>query len=627
MLRRLLAVASAASLVTVLGVAVSTADAAAATPHGHSFTSQAATLSIVTNFARTPAGKGTSQPGGVTAGGAANAGDSASDGGKPGLSTLSPKGDRGRNANHASGGVQAGGAASESQTSSRTPATSSSFAGQVSSATTCHYFLVGCNPPDMALAAGPSFALQGVNTQWAVYDTSGHIQPGWPVSAQNFFGVPNTTLADGTPCDTEHLSQPFLSDPRALYDPVDGRYWAAMLQVENALGIASPSSNPPSPDPCQFTSVFWVAVSQTGNPNGKWNVYEFNTSIDGQFANDYTQIGVNGQGFYVSANMFGPGTGLNGGFYAELFEANKAQMEHGTAHFTPDAFYDLLGFGPGTRKFGSPFVADTVQPTLNLDSSAGAAETFVDTIDGPDLNNGHLCGFAGGGMNQACSGLIVWRMSNPIAHDTGGPAPTLTGSYVGTNPFLLAPPQTQPSCAQCVDSLDIRITGTPVIRNGVLYATWDTAIQNDTQIVPGIEWAEVKLDGGQATSNYYNFQGDGSATFGTVMPDARGNVTMVFDHMSSTTFPEIRYITKAAGAAKFSGLGVLLKAGEASYRPELCGTSALPVCRWGDFEATSFDGAGHIWFASQYANLYAGLTTPPQYGRNWSTWIGAINAS
>ena len=48
----------------------------------------------------------------------------------------------------------------------------------------------------------------------------------WPVSAQNFFGIPNVTNADGTPCDTDHKSQPFLSDPRALYDPADGRFWA-----------------------------------------------------------------------------------------------------------------------------------------------------------------------------------------------------------------------------------------------------------------------------------------------------------------------------------------------------------------------------------------------------------------
>ena len=101
--------------------------------------------------------------------------------------------------------------------------TTSSFIGQQGSATTCSYFGRGCNPPDMGLAASSQFVLQGVNTQWEVLDSKGNVQPGWPVSAQSFFGVPNATGVDGQPCDTAHQSQPFLSDPRALYDPADGR--------------------------------------------------------------------------------------------------------------------------------------------------------------------------------------------------------------------------------------------------------------------------------------------------------------------------------------------------------------------------------------------------------------------
>jgi len=51
------------------------------------------------------------------------------------------------------------------------------------------------------------------------------------------------------------------------------------------------------------------------------------------------------------------------------------------------------------------------------------------------------------------------------------------------------------------------------------------------------------------------------------------------------------------------------------------------VCRWGDFEAASFDGPGHIWFAGEYANLFQGVNAPPAFGRNWGTWLGAIAAS
>jgi hypothetical protein len=467
----------------------------------------------------------------------------------------------------------------------------------------------------MALGASSQFVLQGVNTQWEVLDPAGNVQPGWPVSAQTFFGVPNATTAKGKPCDTAHNSQPFLSDPRALYDPIDGRFWAAMLQAENSLGVA--------PD-CAFVSAYFVAVSQTNDPNGKWNVYEFDMSMGRNMGADYTQLGINGQAVYFSANMF---SNIDNTFYAELFEANKAKMEEGRGGFTADGFFNLRANGPGLTAATGPFLADTVNPAINLDGSAGSAETFVNTLDGPDPVNGHFCGFTGKGFSDSCSGLAVWKMTDPIGHDHGGPAPTLTGTYVATQPFLVSPAADQPSCNQCVDALDLRFTGTPVVRNGILYGTWDTAINNGSQTVPGIEWAQVNLSNlgsGSAQTDYYNFSGDAAATFGTVMPDAQGNVVMLFEHMSNTVFPEARYIVKGAGESNFSGAGVLLKAGEQSYRPTLCGTAALPVCRWGDFEAVSTDLAGHIWLAGEYANT---LVQAINHGRNWGTWIGAINAS
>jgi len=493
-----------------------------------------------------------------------------------------------------------------------------SFIGQPSSATTCSYFGPGCNPPDMAVAGSTKFVLQGVNTQFEVLNTSGHVQAGWPVSAQDFFGVPNVTNPDGTPCDTAHLSQPFLSDPRALYDPIDNRFWAAMLQVENSLGIASD---------CPFKSVYYIAVSQTSDPRGKWNVYEFNMSLDGQFAADFTQIGVNRDAVYFSANMFGPSTGLNGGFYAEIFEANKSKMERGKAGFTADGFFNMQVTGPGNTSATGPLLADTLQPALNLDGSGGSGEPFADTMDGPDPMTGHFCGFFGGGAADSCSGLGLWRMTNPTGHDSGGSGPSLSFTLVPTKPFIFSAPSDQPSCNQCVDASDLRISATTMVRGGVLYAAWETGLNNGTQVVPSIEWARVDLSDGRdvsARTGYYNFSGDTSVSYPALMPDDRGNVVMVFDRMSSTLFPETRFIVSGEDG-QFHGAGTLLKAGEDNYRPSLCGTASLPVCRWGDFSAASFDGSGTIWVAGQYANqLNLG---PPQNGRNWGTWIGAISAS
>lgn len=611
------AVAAAAALVGAIGTGLTSAGAAEPGA-GVTFTSQPAVAQLVTHYTVTPA-EGPEAP------------STASVGDDRELPLLSKHGRAAvRSAtdlaaapasDNTSADSAVAGAASVSRSSGQAAgagaiAARASFIGQQSSATTCHYFLRGCNPPDMGLAASPRFVLQSVNTQFEVLDTAGHVQPGWPVSAQKFFGVPNVTHADGTPCDVAHLSQPFLSDPREVYDPVGGRFWAAMLQAEGAIGIA--------PD-CPFKSVYYIAVSQTSDPRDAWNVYVFNMSLDGQFAADFTQIGVNRDSVFFSANMFGPATGLNGGFYAEVFEANKAKMERGQGGFTADGFFNLQAHGPGLTAATGPFIADTVQPALSVDGSGGPGGVFADTLDGPDPVTGHFCGVFGGGAADACSGLILWRMTNPTGHDFGGAPPVLTGSFVPSKPFVVSPPADQPSCNLCVDASDLRISATPMVRNGVLYAAFETALSNGTQIVPSIEWAQVDVsDSGRDVSSqtgYYSLSGDAAASYPALMPDGRGNVVMLFERMSHTVFPETRFIVKR-GESNFHGLGTLLKAGETSYRPQLCGTF---VCRWGDYSATSFDGEGNIWFAGEYANaLNLG---PPQNGRNWGTWIGAVSAS
>src|SRR5260221_14077680 len=208
---------------------------------------------------------------------------------------------------------------------------------------------------------------------WEVLDTSGKVVSG-PVNAQTFFGVPS----EPGNCDAAHGNQPFLSDPRALYDPADGRFWAAMLQIEGSVAFGVAGN-------CPYKSVYWIAVSQTSDPTGAWNVYEFNMETDvgtQKFGADYTQLGINSQAVYFSGNMFGE----NGGFFAELFEANKAQMESGVTSFTADGFYKLLLTpGPGITAKNRPLCAGTGQPPPKNVANNGAHRGFLDTVDGPDV--------------------------------------------------------------------------------------------------------------------------------------------------------------------------------------------------------------------------------------------------
>jgi hypothetical protein len=476
-----------------------------------------------------------------------------------------------------------------------------SFPGMQSSVPTCSYFAGGCNPPDMAIAASSRWVLQGVNTSFEVLDTRGHVQAGWPRKAQAFFGVPN----EPNNCDPDHLNQPFMSDPRAFYDPSTGRFWAAMLQVENTIGIA--------PN-CPYQGVYYVAVSQTSDPRGRWNVYKFDMS-GGVFGagTDFTMLGFDSHAVYFSSNVFNQeGTAY---LFGEIYEANKAMMEHGQAHFTAAGFKSMTVTGPA-----GAFLADTVQPVQTLSPGAGG-EYFVDTFNGFDPVSGNDCSSAA----AACRGLALWRFDNPTAHDFGGPAPTLHGAYVNTLPYAFPPPADQPGCTQCIDANDLRIGATPVFRNGRVYAAWGTGLNNGTQVVPAVETAVIAAHAAVGRSSYYVFGGDIAAIYPVVMPDGAGRVVMLYDRMSSSIFPETRVVVSDDGI--FRGAGILLKAGEAPYRPGVCGTAALPVCRWGDYSAASSNGHGTVWVAGQYSNGNVGPSTDPTFSsRNWGTWIGAVRA-
>lgn len=459
--------------------------------------------------------------------------------------------------------------ASSDGVSPNTPVLSKSFQGMADSASICPP--AGCQPPDMAVAASPTWVVQGVNTSFAVYNTAGALQAGWPKSAQSFFGVPNP----GT-CDP---NGPFLNDPRAFYDTVDGRFWVAMLQVEGAFGINN----------CPFLTRYWIAVSKTNNPTGVWNVYSFDMSAGTLNATDYTQFGFDKQAVYFSGNMFNQAG--NAFQYAEVFGASKASMEAGSA-VTAKGFTQLRSAG---------VFVDTVQPVeLQADGKAAPSVEFL--VSSYNITSG------GGSCSTGCSGIVVWAIRNVLT------TPTISRITATSTTYTLAPLADQPGATQTIETSDTRISGTPVYSAGVISFALETAVNNGTAVVPGIFWGQVKptLNGsGTVTaatitqSGYLSFTGDRAASFGAVMPDANGNLFMVFDSMSNTIFPGAYYTVRRAtdppGTLEVSK----------SLKKGLVSTTNG---RWGDFEATSFDGAStnNVWIAAQYSGPLG----------DWSSYIG-----
>ncbi len=459
------------------------------------------------------------------------------------------------------------------QASSATPAAAHTkgigFQGMADSPTICPYF-GGCAPPDMALATSPKLVLQGVNTSYAFYDTHGNLVAG-PINDQVWYGVPNPP----NNCDP---AGPFLSDPRAFYDPNTGLFWTATLQVEGALGVGSA---------CPFQSVYWVA---NVNPQtGVMHVYSFDMTLGTLNVADYTQFGFSKTTIAFSGNMFDSVAGTFS--YAQAVFVNKHAMELG-APITAHAFTSFnVSTATGT------IMLDTIQPveTITPANQDPGVEYLVDAFNGADPF-GNDCAYT------ACHGFMTWAYdltSNTISGQ-------LVISQTPNATYIVAPNADEPGCIQCIETSDTRITGTPVYSvgsdSGLISFSLDTGVNNGSGIVPGILWGQLQPSLSSTTllgatlrqSGYLSFYADQAASFGAMMQDKTGRLVMVFDTMSVSLNPSIMVTDRL----KNDPLNNL--------RPPhflIKGTAPFFSTRWGDFEAASYDGfsSNHIWVAAQYS--------------------------
>src|SRR5262249_8967463 len=112
-------------------------------------------------------------------------------------------------------------------------------------------------PPDQALCVGNGFVLESINTALRVYHADG--SPASDVIAINpFFHLASEVIRTSTP----PVFGDFTSDPKCYFDAPTGRWFLTILQsdIDPATGdFTGPSS-------------VLIAVSQTNDPTGSWNI-------------------------------------------------------------------------------------------------------------------------------------------------------------------------------------------------------------------------------------------------------------------------------------------------------------------------------------------------------------------
>lgn len=193
-------------------------------------------------------------------------------------------------------------------------------------------FLVA--PPDTDGAVGPNHYVQMINLLTTVFDKAGNIVPGGGPFASNAFWT-------GIGGNCEPYNQ---GDPIVLYDDVADRWLVSQFAFPDSFDTFSQC----------------VAISQTGDPLGAYNRYEF--SFDSYGFNDYPKHGIVSDSITMIANLFqaqGPFFNYAGTFLGVM---DKAAMYAGNAA-------SLIGFNIGSGEFG--FVAG------DLDGPGSAPALFA----------------------------------------------------------------------------------------------------------------------------------------------------------------------------------------------------------------------------------------------------------
>jgi len=195
-------------------------------------------------------------------------------------------------------------------------------------------------PPDPDMDVGQNHIVQMINLLTTIYDKSGNI-----VVAP----FPSSAFWEGIGGNCEPNNQ---GDPIVLYDEQAGRWLVSQFAFPDSFDTFSQC----------------VAISQTEDPAGAYNRYEF--SFDDFGFNDYPKHGVTTNSITMMANLFqsrGPFFNFAGTFLGVM---DKDAMYAGDPA-------ELIGFNIGTSEFG--FVAG------DLDGPGTAPNLFATAMSQDDL--------------------------------------------------------------------------------------------------------------------------------------------------------------------------------------------------------------------------------------------------
>jgi hypothetical protein len=512
-------------------------------------------------------------------------------------------------------------------------------------------------PPDQGMCVGNGHVVEAVNDVINVYSPSGQSQlpdntatnivSGFPrdvhhaVDLNSFFGYAAAINR------TTGVRAQSVTDPSCLYDAQTKRFFVVVLTLESR-----PNGS------LTHVNHLDVAVSQTSDPTGGWNIYRLDVTNDGSNPDpsnacpclgDYPHIGADANGFYITTNSYPwAGNGFDG---AQIYAFSKAQLAAGAPSVTV-VHIDTFGKVNAASDAGSTQPGFTVWPaqspgTASFDSSNGGTEYFLSSNAADEAK----APVAGTGGNYTSNQVVVWTLKNTASLNTA-PNMSLSTKLVGVNTYAIPPKQQQPGSGTppaadtpqgyCIndvatstiagigcwrllfggepahnevisrpDSNDTRMQQV-MFANGKLWGALDTALNPGGGAQrAGIAYYVLSPATGKVALQGYLGAAGFDFTYPSIGVTPSGRGVMAFTATGDSLFPSAGYapIDAIVGAGAWNvvpgGQGQADDDGFTSYKAQVGGNP--PRTRWGDYGAAAVDGSS-VWLTSEYVGTSCSYT-------------------
>lgn len=507
-------------------------------------------------------------------------------------------------------------------------------------------------PPDQALCVGNGFAFEAVNVALRVYHQSTGKPATRTASLNAFYHYPPAFNPK------TNRSGPFLTDPVCLFDRASQRFFLVVLTLDVN----------PKTGALTGTNHLDIAVSRTGNPLGRYNIYKIPATDNGSQGTprhkscpcigDFPHIGLDKFGFYITTNEYpfsGPGVFGNGFNGAQVYAMSKSRLTGGAARL-PFVHFENTTLA-GAKKVSPGFTLWPAQvPDAHYATANNGTAYFLSSTAGDEANPK---GFTG--MSNT---LGVWQLTNSASLDSANPRPHLSSAAISSEVYGIPPLSTQkigpvplrdclivkcfgvgPSRNEVeggLDSSDTRML-TAWLVGGRLYGALDTIMRVQGNLQAGVAWFGVD-PGSTPEAAAVKQQGYvGVARNNVIYPSiatlSNGRGVMAATLSGAAYFPSAAYLpfSTAGGPGNVSiyGMGRAPEDGFCEYNFFNCAGNRQPTNRprWGDYSAAVQSG-NDVLLANEYIQsrcTFATFRKDPTCGNtrdffaNWSTRIGVVS--